>query len=161
MDVKCPGMFASGFGVVPQLYSSFRLLCHHHRLLARTNSSTLHFVRECAVPTYRGKDKTDRGCVAFLFHIHPLTHSGSQVAHSAERTDYLISVSSPYICLSHACSVKLKHTYQPSSVWFMNPVPFGMAIPNSELFFVIFDSRRGPLHHMCKMKTACDGLHTT
>ena len=80
------------------LIFSFRLLYHHNRLLACTSSGCLPFVHECAVPTYRRKDKTDRGCVAFLFHYtHPLTYSGSQVVHSAERTDFLISVFSPYV----------------------------------------------------------------
>lgn len=99
-------MFATCIGEichVPQLYGSFfsfRLLRHHDRLLTRTNSSCLQFVHKCAVPTYRRKDKTDRGCVAFLFHIHPLTCSGFQVAHSVERTDLLLLA----FCLSHALS---------------------------------------------------------
>lgn len=77
----------------------FRLLRYHNRLLACTNSSCLSFVHECAVPTYRRKGKTDRGCVAILFHTTDLlTHSGSQVAHSAERTDVLIFLLT--LCLS-------------------------------------------------------------
>ena len=82
---------------VPQSYGSFffsfRMLRHHGCLLARTNSSCLPFMHDCAEPTYRRKGKTDRGYVAFLFHTYPLTYSGSQVAHSAERIDFLISFS--------------------------------------------------------------------
>ena len=92
-----PRYVLTGFNDVPQPHGSFfsfRLLCHHDRLLARTDSGCVQFVHECAVPTYRRKDKTDRGCVTFLFHTHPLTYSGSQVAHSVERTNLLISLSS-------------------------------------------------------------------
>ena len=69
----------------------FRLLQHHDRLLARTNSGRLRFVLECAVPTYRRKGKADRGCVTFPIFILPTNLIPlSQVAHSAERTDFLI-----------------------------------------------------------------------
>ena len=71
----------------------FRLLQHHDRLLARTNSSRLRFVLECAVPTYRRKGKADRGCVTFPIFILPTNLIPlSQVAHSAEKTDFLIPV---------------------------------------------------------------------
>lgn len=112
MDVKCPGMLV-WFGEichVPQSYGwsfSFRLLRHHNCLLARTNGSCLQFVHKCAVPTYRRKGKTDRGCVAFLFHTHPLMCSGSQVAHSVERTNlFLLTLrrshvhSSPHVLIA-------------------------------------------------------------
>ena len=109
MDVKCPGMFPvcnCKICHVSQTYGSFfsfRLLRHHDRLLARTNSSCLFFMHECAMPTYRRKDKTDRGCVAFLSHTDPLTYSGSQVAHSVEKTDFrsLISFSLSYVNHTH------------------------------------------------------------
>ena len=55
-------------------FSFFRLLRHHDCLLARTNSSCLPFMHECAVSTYRRKGKTDRGCVTFLFDIHRPTN---------------------------------------------------------------------------------------
>ena len=98
MDVKCSGMWIyeqycnlKSNDSFSFFFFLFRLLQHHDRLLARTNSSCLRFVLECAVPTYRRKSKADRGCVTFPIFILPINLIPlSQVAHSAERTDFLI-----------------------------------------------------------------------
>jgi len=73
MDVKCPGASPSSADVVSAapcagslMFLIFRLLCHHHRLLACANRRRLPFLHKRAVPAHWWKGQAHRGCDFWL-----------------------------------------------------------------------------------------------